>query len=172
MARDIQSDKDFPVGKSEEEMISYLNFKTSLGGTNPVFKRMIRAYDKQKSIKGQAFDLDARFAALKSENWNFYKEYFSVNKVILVGTKTDFYKAYCVDSSNKKALYFDIKSSANLNDISIVDESNIHIGNLTTQVTVPEAIRLLENCAYDTTLKPDTNRFKELLSLLKANTGD
>ena len=168
LARDIQCDKEFPFDKSEKEIISYLDFKTRLGGTTSTFRKLLTAYKKVKDSDSNQLDVDAKFALLRTENWKFYKEYFPVQKVILVGLRSDFYKAYCIDASNRKALYFDIKSTSSLNDISIVDEESIHIGELTEHVSVGEAITLLENCTYDND-RPDKDRFKELLELLKAN---
>jgi uncharacterized protein YozE (UPF0346 family) len=169
LARDIQGDKEFPADKTEEEIISYLDFKTRFGGTHSTFKRFLKAYKFQKDKATDPLDLDTNFSLLRTENWKFYKEHFPVDKVILVGQPTDFYKAYCIDSTNGKALYFDIKSSSNLNDISIVDEERIHIGNLTEQVSVVKAISLLENCSYDTPVKPNKERYNELIEFLKAN---
>ncbi len=169
LAKDIQGDKEFPANKTEEEIISYLDFKTRYGGTNSTFKRFLKAYKIQKDKETDQLDLDTNYSLLRTENWKFYKEHFPVDKVILVGQHTDFYKAYCIDSTNKKALYFNIKSSSNLNDISIVDEERIHIGNLTEQVSVDKAISLLGNCIYDTPVKPGQERFGELIEFLKAN---
>ena len=169
LAKDIQGDKEFPANKTEEEIISYLDFKTLFGGTNPTFKRFLKAYKTQRLREADPLDLDTKFSVLRTENWKFYKEHFPVDKVILVGQHSDFYKAYCIDLTNKKALYFDIKSSGNLNDISMIDEERIRIGNLSKKVSVDKAINLLENCTYDTPVKPDKERFAELIEFLKAN---
>lgn len=169
LAKDIQGDKEFPADKTEDEIISYLNFKTSMHGNNSIIKNFLKAYKIQKDTETNQLDLDTNFALLRTENWNFYKEYFPVDKVILIGQRSDFYKAYCIDTTNGKALYFDIKSATSLNDISIVDEEKIHIGNLTEQVSVDEAINLLKNCNYSSDNKPDEKRFNELIEFLKAN---
>tara|TARA_R110002124_G_scaffold287259_1_gene472086 strand:+ start:1035 stop:1604 length:570 start_codon:yes stop_codon:yes gene_type:complete len=169
LANDIKGDKEFPSDKTEEEIISYLDFKTRSGGTNSTFKRFLKAYKIQKDTEVDQLDLDTKFSLLRTENWKFYKENFPVDKVILIGQHSDFYKAYCIDTTNKKALYFDIKSDNSLDDISMVDEERIHIGNLTEQVSVNEAISLLEKCTYDTPVKPDKERFLELIEFLKAN---
>ena len=169
LAKDIQGDKEFPVDKNEDEIISYLNFKTGMRGNNAIIKKFLKAYKIQKDTAPNQLDLDTNFALLRTEDWEFYKEYFPVDKVILVGTHSDFYKAFCIDTTNGKALYFDIKSATSLNDISIVDEEKIHIGNLTEQVSVDEAISLLKNCKYSADSKPDEKRFNELLEFLEAN---
>lgn len=169
LAKDIQGDKEFPAHKTEEEIISYLTFKTSMAGTNSTFKKLIKAYKMLNDAENKELDIDSKFALLRSENWKFYKEHFPVDKVVLVGQDSDFYKVYCIDSTNKKALYFDIKSANNLNDISMVDEAKIHFGNLTVQVSVSKAISLLENCNYPVDAKPDEKRFKELIEFLEAN---
>lgn len=168
-AKDIKRDKEFPAEKTEKEILSYLEFKTRIGGTDSILKSFLQAYETQKDKDVNQLDLDTNFSLLRTENWKFYKENFSVDKVILVGRPSDFYKAYCIDSANKKALYFDIKSSSNLNDISMVDEEKIHIGNLTEQVSVETAINLLENCSYGITVKPNKEKFVELIEFLKKN---
>lgn len=169
LAKDIQGDKGFPADKTEEEIISYLNFKTLRSGTNPTFQRFLKAYKIQKDKETDQLDLNTNFSLLRTENWKFYKEHFPVDKVILVGQHSDFYKAYCIDSKNKKAIYFNIKSASSLNDISIIDEERIHLGNLTEKVSVNSAISLLEDCTYETPVKPDQERFNELIEFLKAN---
>lgn len=42
LAKDILRDKNFPMEKSEKEMISYLEFKTS--AVSDVFKELIKEY--------------------------------------------------------------------------------------------------------------------------------
>lgn len=169
LARDIQSDNEFPIDKTEEEIVSYLDFKTQVGGTNSTFKSLLQAYEIQKNNETDQFDLDVNFAAFRTENWKLCKENFNFDKVILVGKDSDIYKAYCVDSTRKKALYFDLKSPNSLNDISIVDENSIHIGTATKQVSVERAIRLLESCSYGTPVKPDQKKLNELIEILEAN---
>jgi len=169
LAKDIQRDNEFPVDKTEEEIISYLDFKTMRGGTNSVFKSFLKAYEIQKDTEVDQFDLDTRFALLRTETWKFYKENFHVDKVILIGQHSDLYKAYCIDTTINKALFFDIKSNKSLNNISMVEEETIPIGNFTEQVSVAEAITMLENCTYDTPIKPGKDKISKLLAFLKIN---
>ena len=169
LARDIQDDRAFPSDKTEEEIISYLDLKTHLGGTNSTFKKILKAYKIHKNTEIDELDLDARFGLLRTENWKFYKENFPVDKVVLVGQHSDFYMAYCIDTTRGKALCFDIKSDNSLNDIPMVDEKTIRTGNLTEQVSVYQAINLLESCIYDTPVKPDKEKFVELIEFLEAN---
>ena len=44
LAKDILRDKDFPMGKTEQEMISYLEFKTR--SVSDVFKVLMREYKR------------------------------------------------------------------------------------------------------------------------------
>ncbi len=169
LAKDIQGDTDFPAYETEENIISYLEFKTCLGGTYPILKQFLKAFIFQKKNETDLIDLDTNITLLQTEKWKFYKEYFPVHKVILIGQHTDFYKAYCIDSTSKKALYFDIKSANSLNDITIVDEENIYLGDFTVQVSVDKAIDLLDNCIYSPSIKPDDERMNELMEFLKAN---
>ena len=46
LARDIFRDKDFPMKKTEKEMISYLEFKTGAGGTRDILKEVLREYKR------------------------------------------------------------------------------------------------------------------------------
>ena len=77
--------------------------------------------------------------------------------------------AYCIDTTRKKALCFDVKSDNSLNDIPMVDEGTIRIGNLIEQVSIYQAINLLENHIYDIPVKPDKEKFAELIEFLKSN---
>lgn len=168
-ARDIQNDLKFPIERSEKEMISYLDFHTQLRGANSAFIKLIKGFKNQTHTNND-LDFDAKYSLLRTEDWKFYKEYFPVDKVFLIGKATDIYKVFCIDSSNRKGLFFDIKSSTSLNAISIIDEQKIHIGNSTKQVSVPEAIDLLENCGYiPPSGKPNEKNFKELIEFLKLN---
>lgn len=170
LARDIQGDSKFPIGKPEVEILSYLNFQTQLRGANSTFIRLVKEFKKQIHTENNDLDLDTKYALLKTENWKFYKEYFPVDKVILIGDDTDFYKVYCIDSTSQKGLFFDIKSPDSLNDISFIDEQKIHIGGSTQHVSVSEAINSLENCVYAFPVtKPNKENFKELIEFLKLN---
>ncbi|MDO6435583.1 YozE family protein [Flavitalea sp. BT771] len=167
LCRDIQGDPGFPSNKSEEEVISYLQFRTSRGGTDSVLKKMLRQYEMQRATVVDTLDVETRFAVLRTERWNFLKESFLVDKVHLVGKPTDIYKVYCIDSMTGKALLFDIKSKKSLNDLNLMDAAIIFIGELTQIVTVSEAVRQLENCSYDTPVKPYMPNFQELIVFLK-----
>lgn len=169
LAQDIQGDNEFPVGKTEEEIISYLEFKTRRGGTHEAFSELMGEYRKHKNIPLDELDVEAKYGLLRAENWIFYKSNFPVDKVILVGEPQDIYKVYCVDSTSKKALYFNIKSKYNLNDIQIVESERIQNGNLTTHTTVSEALGLLQACDYDVSRKPNEANFKELIEFLRSN---
>jgi hypothetical protein len=145
-------------------MISYTDFQSRIPGVHSAFIRFLEEFKKFPFIKNNVLDLDAKYAVLKTENWKLYKEYFSVDKVILIGENTSFYRVYCIDSSNQKGLLFDLKSAKNLNDIFLVEEERIFIGDLTQQVSVPEAIDLLENCVYPPPCsKLNEEKFNELI---------
>lgn len=169
LAKDIQYDLKFPGDKSEKEIMSYLNFHTQFQGANSAFRKLVKEFKDQTNTNNY-LDLDAKYSLLRTENWKFYKEYFPVDKVFLVGEVTDFYKAYCIDSSSRKSLFFDIKSSTSLNDIRIVDEEEIYFENSTRQVSISDAINLLENCVYaPPSNKPNQANFKELIEFLNLN---
>ncbi|HAL83301.1 MAG TPA: hypothetical protein DCO83_14580 [Mucilaginibacter sp.] len=167
LVNDILGDKGFPVAKTEEEIISYLNFVTSRGGTNNTLKKLLRSYRKVKPIVVKMDDLDTNYTILRTENWQYLKSSFPVDAVFLTGASNDYYKVYAVDSLSNKALFFDIKSDRNLNDIRILDEGGINKGNLTKKHELKEAILLLERCPYETPIMPNADNFKELIDFLK-----
>jgi uncharacterized protein YozE (UPF0346 family) len=169
LAKDIQQDLSFPIAKSENEIISYLAFKTFPKGTDATLKKLVEEYKKQNESKNIKIGHNTNFTLLKTEKWKFYKESFTIDKVFLIGKRVDLYKVYCVDSNKQKALYFDIKSATSLNDIAIIDERKIQITSLTEQVSVKEAIKLLETCKYDNVTKPNEENFNELIDFLKMN---
>ena len=168
LARDIQGDLEFPINKNEHEIIPYIDFKTRMGDTNETFQSLLRSYEIQLK-QPDSLNLDAKFSVLYSEEWQFYKENFKTDRVILIGWPTDYYKVYALDSQSRKALFFDIKSDMDLNHIGIVDEISIPIGDLTSSVNIHDAISLLNNCIYSTPVKPNTNKFKEMLAFLELN---
>lgn len=49
LAKDALNDRKFKSKKSEKEIIDYLNFQTSLHGTNDVFKEFISEYNRLKN---------------------------------------------------------------------------------------------------------------------------
>ncbi|MDB5258442.1 MAG: hypothetical protein JWM14_3137 [Chitinophagaceae bacterium] len=168
-ANDVLDDKNFPVEKSEEEIIDYLNFQTKRGDTNETFQKLLKEYKKHiKNNQNKIFDFtEAKFSVLKSEHWKYYKENFPVDKVYLVGKDSDIYKIYFVDSKSKTALYIDPKSDTSLNDTSIYKEENIRIGNATREVSVIDALNLLEKCTYDSGSKPNAAKFLEIIDFLR-----
>ncbi len=167
LARDILQDKGFPKDETEAQMITYLKHKNGFWGTLPLFEKMMIAYHQQRNEKGKRIKLSTQGNALTKEQWQFYKDYFPVDQVILVGKPNDIYKAYCLESIRKNALYFDLKSSLSLNKIKVLKEHAIQMGDATQKVTVKRAIELLTNCRYETPLKPNPEKFKELIEFLK-----
>jgi hypothetical protein len=103
----------------------------------------------------------------KNEEWLWKIREFVVDVVVVVGHSTDFYKVYCLNSKTNKALYFDLKYAGD--QVSVIDADKIFYGNLTQTVTVSQAIRLLQDCPYDTPVKPIKEKFDNLLALLNAN---
>lgn len=170
LAREIQEDENFPINKSEKEIISYLQFKTLMNNTDDVLKELLKEYKNVKPESIDDIDIEARFTLFRTEIWKYYKEYFTVNKVILAGVPSDFTKAYCIDSKSKKSLLFDLKLSPNnLNEIRIVDENNIFIGPFTSIFSVENAVISLENCNYLPSANLNKKTFNELIDFLKLN---
>lgn len=169
LAKDIQYDSNFPVDEPEEEIISYLEFKTTEKGNYETFKKFLKQYEKSKEVILDDVDIESKYTVLKSENWEFYKSIFTIDKVILVGTEQNIYKAYCIDASIGKGLLFKLKYSfADLNNLDMYDEDAIFIDDLTKIVCVSEAINLLVNCQYADD-KPNSKIFNGLLEILRKN---
>ena len=144
-----------------------------MGGSENAFNELIEQFIKylQSSPSNEKNDniIDNIFPLMRTERWEFLKDVFSIDKVYLIGELKDIYKVYCVDQKSKVALYFNLKGNSDLNDISIINEKDIYIGNLTRQTSVNEAIQLLETCPYNTPIKPENSIFTELLEFLNRN---
>ena len=170
LSRDIFLDRNFPFDKSDSEIISYLKLRTKRGDTYNVFKKFLKEYEKHlhdTNYKDEMFETN--FLVLYSEQWQYYKENFIIDKVYLVGKPNDIYRVYCVDSMSKTALSFNLKSESSLNDIRLIDENKILLGNLTKQHSIENALTILKSCPYETPEKPNKKKFSELLDFLKRN---
>ena len=173
LINDILADKSFPIRSSTKEILEYLRFKTLMGDTEEAFEELVKQFKSylQSSPKLEENEnyLEKIFPLLRTERWHFLKENFTVNQVYLVGDFKDIYKVYCVDQKSKLALYFSLKYDSDLNDILIINEVNISIGNSTRKTSVNEAIQILETCPYDTPFKPVNKKFVELIEFLYKN---
>ncbi|MEM0575835.1 YozE family protein [Flavobacterium polysaccharolyticum] len=49
LANDILGDKNFPLSKSEKEVVEYLDFETKRGGTNSTFQEFLAEYRKRNN---------------------------------------------------------------------------------------------------------------------------
>jgi len=169
LAGDILSDLDFPINESEESMFEYVKFKLGMNGLDDVYELMLKEFNKSLTNDVQAGEdslLNFIAQVPKAQLWSYYKENFSVDKVYLIGEPNDFYKAYCVSDKSGKALFIDLKSMENLNSVGFVDESSIHIGELTNIVTKELAIQSLKNCVYKSDSGLNKIRYDELISFL------
>lgn len=105
----------------------------------------------------------------KAEMWAYYKEHFKFSEVVLVGQPHDIYKVYCLSQDAKEALYIDLKTDKSMNKVGITRPDQVPNGNLTTTCSVKMAIQILDDCTYKEEQKPNSNRFREVIELLKAN---
>lgn len=173
LARDMMNDGEFPIESPNSEVISYLDFKTKLGGTNEVFKDLLMQYEiyllDSPSNDNFSEIIDSTFTVFKAEKWQLYKKHYSIDKVYLIGKISDIYRVYCENIKNGKAICLDIKSGNDLNNIVLIDTNKIPKGEFTQLVTVNDAISKLENCKYETSIKPVAYRFNEILEFLKLN---
>jgi uncharacterized protein YozE (UPF0346 family) len=136
IARDVMRDKSFPIERSEEGMISYLEFNTRKAGEPEVFDQMIAAYQQQEKDITDPTDLDVNFSVQRSEQWQYYKKHFKSDRAVIVGNPGDIYRVFAIDSTGKTALRFDIYTTRSLNDLSIVSLDQINNGALTRNVTI------------------------------------
>lgn len=173
LSKDILRDKSFPIKSSTKEILDYLRFKTIMGNTEEAFEELLEQYKNfLQSSPSQEEDVKCQesiFPLLRTERWQFLKETFTVDSVYLIGNLNDIYKVYCVDQKSESSLYFDLKYGSDLNNISIVNEKDIFIGNLTRKTSVNEAIKLLESCPFDSPIKPVNEKFIGLLEILNKN---
>ncbi|WP_420148506.1 hypothetical protein [Spirosoma sp.] len=169
LVHDIWIDGQFPVDQSEPDIIEYLSMRTRINGMYGTFEFFLHVYCSLREEQMDQLDLDAQFSVLQAENWPYYKAFFPVNRVILTGSLDDIYNVYCIDTVRKKALYFDLKSFMVLNDILIVDIGRVFVGDNSRLVNVNEAIRLLQECPYETLIKPNAKNLSELIDYLKLN---
>lgn len=170
LSMDILGDKDFPADQSEARILSYLEYNLGKHSNIDMFNKLKKAYNKKKDELVEPTNLDAKFTILRSEQWRFYKENFRIDHVYMVGAPNEIYRIFTVDASSGTALRFDLQTTRNLDDLSIISENEINKGELTKLVTIDEAILALEINNKNEPFKPTEPNFKELIEFLKKNT--
>jgi len=171
-ANDVKDSKDFPVGKTEKEILNYLDFQTRMGGTNDIYKSFLKEYKSQAlndTVDNNLEQFLDESKVLKSERWQYYKEFFSVDRVYLIGNPDNIYKVYCCDSKRKTALLFNLESNSDLNDVGLIEECDIYIGDLTNITSVSNALDSLSNENYLNDHLINKHKLTELLDFLKRN---
>lgn len=166
LAEDVIRDKDFPFERSEEGIISYLEFRTRQGGNSEIFNDMMTAYLQQKDNPVDPIDLDINFTPLKAEHWKFLKTHFRSDRVITVGESGDIYKVFTVDSASQKAIKFEIYGRQKLTELSILNLEDIYLGDLSREVSVQEAIDLLSKNQFGASRKPTEPNYTEMIEYL------
>ncbi|MNL08028.1 hypothetical protein D3C87_1287320 [compost metagenome] len=172
LANDIKDSSDFPVDKTEKEILSYLDFQTRMGGTNDIYKSFLKEYKSQAVSDTPENNVEKildETKILKSERWQYYKEFYCVDKVYLIGNPDKIYKVYCCDSKRKTALLFSLESNSDLNDIALIEECNIYIGDLTSITSVAKALDSLSIEKYMNDQLINKLKLTELLDFLKRN---
>ncbi|MEA5425405.1 YozE family protein [Arcicella lustrica] len=167
LAKDVMSDKDFPYEKSESGIISYIEFQLRRHGNGSVFEEMVSAFHEQKDNTVDPLNLDVHFTPLRAESWPFLKLHFPSDRAIIVGKLEDIYRVYAVDSASQRALKFDIYTMRQLNDLSIINLNKIHMGVLTSEVSVQDALDSLAKNKYNDLRKPTEPNYSEMLDYLK-----
>ncbi|MDB5159434.1 MAG: YozE SAM-like fold [Mucilaginibacter sp.] len=167
LAKDVMNDRDFPSERKEEEIISYIHFRTHAAGAGELFEEMMAAYDLQKDEPADPMDLDINFSVLRAEQLAYLKQHFKADRAVIVGRPEDIYRVFTVDSASGQALRFDIYTTRDLNDLSIVALSNMNSGDLTRQVSLQEAIEALRNNTFEGDREPTEPNYSELLSYLE-----
>ncbi|MNE82362.1 hypothetical protein D3C80_1790800 [compost metagenome] len=92
-----------------------------------------------------------------------------MDKVYLIGNPDKIYKVYCCDSKRKTALLFSLESNSDLNDIALIEECNIYIGDLTSITSVAKALDSLSIEKYMNDQLINKLKLTELLDFLKRN---
>jgi uncharacterized protein YozE (UPF0346 family) len=168
LSKDILGDKEFPADQPETKILSYLEFKLGIHSNLAMFKKLVKAYNKNKDTQIDPTDVEGQFTVLRSEQWVLYKENFRVDHVYTVGEPHKIYRIYTVDALAGQALVFELITTRNLNDLSIIPENKINKGDLTKKVSISEAIQLLETNNKEAPYQPTEPNFTELLSFLKS----
>jgi uncharacterized protein YozE (UPF0346 family) len=168
LANDVMNDKDFPYERPENGIISYIEFQTRRRNNGEIFEELMEAYQEQKDKSVDPMDLDVNYKPLRAEQWSFLKAHFPSDRAIIVGEPGDIYRVYGIDSVGQKAIKFDIYSTRQLNNLSIVDLTNIYIGDLSREVLVQEAIDSLAKNRYEGSRTPTEPNYSEMLSYLRS----
>lgn len=168
LAHDVMRDKEFPYERTEEGIISYIQFKTYAAGASELFEEMMMAYEEEKENSADPMDLDINFTVLRAEQWSYYKQHFKADRAIIVGSPGDIYRTFAVDSASGNALRFDIYTTRDLNDLLIVPLTNVNNGKLTRHVSILEAIEALESNDFEGDREPSQPNYSELISYLKS----
>lgn len=168
LANDIKGCLSFPSDKTEKEMMSFLEFKTTWAGSEEVFKLFKKEYrEMPKSNKSKRIKIIEK-PLLRSEIWRYYKQTFSIDKVHLICFE-DIYKIYCVNTKTKKALTFNLESHTDLNDISVYEEEDLYVDELNQITSVSEAISILNQGNHDSKEKLFKYKINEIVDFLERN---
>ncbi|RYE20038.1 MAG: hypothetical protein EOP45_11690 [Sphingobacteriaceae bacterium] len=168
LANDVINDKDFPYERPEIGIISYLEFQTRRHNNGDIFEELMAAYHEQKDKSLDPMSLDVNYKPLRAEQWSFLKAHFPSDRAIIVGEPGDIYRVYGIDSVGQKAIKFDIYTTRQLNNLSIVDLNNIYIGDLTREVPVQEAIYSLAKNKNEGSRIPTEPNYSEMLSYFRS----
>lgn len=168
LAKDVMNDRDFPYERTEEGIISYIQFRTDAAGAGELFEEMMASYQGQKDKPTDPMDLDINFSVLRAEQWAYLKQHFKADRAVIVGRPGDIYRVFTIDSARGQALRFDIYTTGHLNDLSIVPISQINSGDLSRQVSLQEAIDALGNNTFEGDREPKEPNYAELIVYLKS----
>ncbi|WP_130857904.1 YozE family protein [Olivibacter jilunii] len=168
LAKDAINDRELPHKVSEDEIISYLEYKTSIRGTTGVFKELMRDYKNQKESIADPTNLEINFKPMKSEQWSYLKEHFASDKAITVGKPGQIYRVFGINTKCSQALRFDIYTTRDLDELSILPVSRIYKGELTKEVSLKEAIEALESLIFDHNRQPREPNFSEMMEYLRS----
>ncbi|PUZ28636.1 hypothetical protein DCC81_03895 [Chitinophaga parva] len=166
LARDMQGDYEFPVDKTDQEILSYLRFKTSRQGNEEVVKEFAAAYRESAGQIPPADQLIASAVVFNAQRWQHLVKYFRRDKVVLVGKPEDIYKAYVIDYSTGKAIAFHLHTNlSNLNKIQIIEADGVPDGQLSRKMDPDAALVALQDCPYVYN-KPNPVVFDGLVQML------
>lgn len=167
LAKDVMGDKHFPFQKTEEGILSYIEFQVRRQGNADIFEELMKAFQERKDKPIDPLDIAINFTPLKAEQWSFLKVHFPAHRAIIVGESGDIYKVYAVDTVSQKALKFEIYGKRKLNELSIVDLNDIYIGDLTLEVSVQEALDSLGATKFEGVRKPTEPNYSEMIEYLQ-----
>jgi len=167
LANDILGDGELPVQKDDCDIINYIEFKCSMGGTSEAVTELMLLFNENKTTESNS--LNSKFLIAKSEMWEYTKENFKIFKVELSGLPDNIYKIRCIDQEGK-SIKFELKGKIEFNSLAFTDSKDLLENSQNELYGIHDAIILLNQCNYAPKDKPNESTYNEVHKFLMLNT--